>query len=307
MSKRNSQEAKRAARERLRIEREKQAKKEKLRKQLGIGGAIVAVLAIGAGVGFAVTNMSGGGEGDASNWEAAEKVAKEGAGGSAEGVTYQAPANTSGKNGTEIVIGQQNAKHTLAIYEDMRCPICASFEQNVGDTVKKGLDKGDYKASYTFGTFIDRHPSFGGTGSKNALSAMGAALNVGPDAFMAYKEALFSQENHPKESEDEFADDAYLVEVAQEVDALEGNKEFEKAVKDGTFDAWAMRISQTFDDAGIEGTPTLKLDGEQLTVGQGSPPMTPEQFTTLVDQKLAADEGGAGDKDSEKKKDEQKQ
>lgn len=302
MSKRNTQEAKRAARERLRVEREKQAKKEKMRRQLAIAGGIVGVLAIAGGIGFAVTNMSGGGEGDASNWEAAKKVAKQGAGGSADGVSYKAPANASGKNGTEIIIGQKDAEHTLAIYEDMRCPICAAFEQNVGETVKKGIESGDYKASYTFGTFIDDNPTFGGTGSKNALSALGAALNVSPDAFMEYKSALFSKENHPPENEDKFADDAYLVDIAQDVDALKGNKEFEKAVKNGTYDAWAMKISATFDKAGIQGTPTLKLDGVQLKANaQGSPPMTPEQLTQLIDQQLAG--GGSG----EGKKEEQKQ
>jgi protein-disulfide isomerase len=301
MSKRNSQDAKRAARERLRIEREKQAKKEKTRRTLVISGGIVAVLAIAAGIGVAVTNMTGGGgEGDASNWEAATKVAKQGPGGSADGVTYKAPANTSGKSGTEIVIGQKDAGHTLAIYEDMRCPICSAFEQNVGDAVKKGLENGDYQASYTFGTFIDKHPSFSGTGSKNALSALGAALNVSPDAFMAYKEALFSKENHPPENEDKFADDKYLIEVAGDVDALDGNKKFEEAVKSGTFDAWAMKMSNKFNEAGIQGTPTLKLDGEHLTVDGKSPPMTPEQFTMLIEKQTGGDGG-------EKKKEEQKQ
>ncbi len=300
MSKRNSQDAKRAARERLRIEREKQAKKEKLRRQLAVGGGIVAVLAIAGGIGFAVTNLSGG-EGDGSHWETAKKVAKEGAGGSADGVTYKAPENTSGKNGTKIIIGQKDAGHTLAIYEDMRCPVCASFEQNVGETVKKDLEEGKYKVSYTFGTFIDRNPTISGTGSKNALSALGAALNVSPDAFMDYKKALFSKENHPKETEDKFGDDAYLVEIAQEVDALEGNKKFEKAVKNGTYDAWAMNISQKFDDAGIKGTPTLKLDGVHLKANaQGSPPMTPEQFNQLVNQEIGGGKGEKAEKEKQK-------
>ncbi|MFR9757631.1 DsbA family protein [Streptomyces sp. TR06-5] len=300
MSKRNSQEAKRAARERLRIEREKQAKKEKLRRQLAIGGGIVAVLALAGGVGFAVTTLSGGGD-DADHWETAAKVAEKGSGGSIDGVKYQAPANTSGKNGTEIVIGDRNADHTLAIYEDMRCPVCAAFEQNVGKTVQKDIEAGEFKASYTFGTFIDDNPTLAGTGSKNALSALGAALNVGPDAFVGYKEVLFSQKNHPEESEDKFADDAYLVDIAQEVDALKGNTEFEKAVKDGTYDAWAMNVSKKFDDAGIQGTPTLKLDGTQLkATPQGNPPMTPEQFTTLMDQQLGGGKAGQdGSKDQQ--------
>ncbi|THA26888.1 DsbA family protein [Streptomyces sp. RKND-216] len=290
MSKRNSQEAKRAARERLRIEREKQAKKEKMRRTLAISGGIVAVLALAGGIGWAVTNLTGG-EG---HWETAAQVAKEGPGASADGVTYKAPENTLGMGGTDIVIGDESAKHTLAIYEDMRCPVCAGFEQNVGETVKKGMEDGDYKVSYTFGTFIDENPTFSGTGSKNSLSALGAALNESPEAFMAYKEVLFSKDGHPEEADDKFGDDAYLIDLAQKVDGLKGNKEFEKAVENGTYDAWAMKISQQFQDEKIQGTPTLKLDGEKLTVDGQSPPMMPQQFTSLIEEKLGGGDGGSG-------------
>ncbi|MCF6526316.1 thioredoxin domain-containing protein [Streptomyces sp. JJ36] len=312
MSKRNSQEAKRAARERLRIEREKQAKKERMRRQLVVGGSIVGVLAIAAGVGVAVANMNSGGEGDSSNWSAAKKVATKGAGGTAtvdgEKLSYAAPANTSGKNGTDIVIGDKDAQHTLEIYEDMRCPVCAAFEQNTGDVVLKDIEKGKYKASFTFGTFLDgdtdEELSSNGTGSKNALSALGAALNVSPDAFLEYKKVLFSKEDHPAETDDAFADDQHLIDLAQKVDELKGDKKFEKAVKQGTYDSWALNVSQKFRDSGVQGTPTFKLDGTHLKANaQGSPPMTPEQFNTLVDQEIAKSGGkdGGGDEQSDKK------
>lgn len=297
MSKRNSQEAKRAARERLRVEREKQAKKEKLRRQLAVGGSLVAVLAIAAGIGVAVANMnSGGGEGDTSNWSAAQKVAAKGEGGSADAdgrkLTYAAPENTSGKNGTDIVIGKKDAKHTLDVYEDMRCPVCASFEQNTGKVLLKDIEKGKYKASFTFGTFLDGDSgdelSKNGTGSKNALSALGAALNVDPHAFLEYKDALYSKDNHPAETEDAFADDQHLIDIAQEVKELKGNKKFEKAVNEGTFDAWALKVSDKFNASGVSGTPTFKLDGTHLKANaQGSPPMTPEQFNALVNGEIA--------------------
>ncbi|MDX6348218.1 MAG: hypothetical protein QOF84_3008, partial [Streptomyces sp.] len=45
MSKRNSLAAKTAARERLRAERERQAKRDKLRRQILVAGGVVATLA----------------------------------------------------------------------------------------------------------------------------------------------------------------------------------------------------------------------------------------------------------------------
>lgn len=291
MSNRNSQEAKRAARERLRAEREKQAKKDKVRRQVVVGGSIVAVLAVAAGIGVAVSKM-GGPDGP---WAAAAQVADKGADGSmkfdGKTVAYHAPAHTSGTKGLDVVVGDENAKHTLTLYEDMRCPICSQFEQNVGETVQQDVKDGKYKVDFVFGTFLDGDTKDGvgsrGTGSKNALSALGAALDVSPQAFVDYKYALYSKKNHPEETVDSFAKDKKLIDVAQQVDALKDNKKFQTAVKDGKYDAWAMAMSAKFRAAkDVSGTPTTKLDGVVFKNAQGSAPMTPEQFNQLVDQQI---------------------
>ncbi|MER6620533.1 MULTISPECIES: DsbA family protein [unclassified Streptomyces] len=271
MSKRNSQAAKNAARERLRVERERQAKKAKVRRQLIVAASVVGVLAAAGGIGYAVVQAN-----KPDYWESAKdaKLVK--------------PANTSGENGTTVVIGESGAKKTLELYEDPRCPVCASFEQTVGKTIEKDVEDGKYKIRFIGASFLDRGLS--GEGSKNALSALGAALNVGPDAFLAYKSALYSAEYHPEESDDKFADDAYLIKIANTVDALKDNKEFQADVKDGTYDKWALEMSDVFDDTeGVQGTPTLMMDGKKLTGSDGqNAPMTVDEFTTAVDKALKA-------------------
>ncbi|HET6359536.1 DsbA family protein [Streptomyces sp.] len=269
MSARNSQASKAAARERLRQERERQAKKEKTRRQLVVIGSTIVVLAIAGGVGYAVMQAN-----KPSHWESAKDE---------KNVT--APKNTSGENGTTVVIGKASAKKTLELYEDSRCPICANFEQAVGPTVKKDVDAGKYKLKYIGATFIDNADS--GEGSKNALSALGAALNVSPEAFTEYKAALYSAKWHPKETDDKFAKDAYLLEVADTVPALKSNAEFKKNVENGTFDAWAMRMSDAFGKSGVEGTPTLKMNGKKVTAeGTDNPPMTVEQYNAAIAKAL---------------------
>ncbi|OEU97069.1 thioredoxin domain-containing protein [Streptomyces oceani] len=273
MSKRNSQEAKRAARERLRAEQEKQAKRDRTRRQLVVAGSIVAVLAIAAGIGVAVSSLSGDSEGD-TDWAAAkkEKLVK--------------PDNTSGKKGTEVVIGKDSAKKTLRVFEDLRCPACASFEQASGDMLLKDIEEGKYKAQFTMATFIDDMAQ--GTGSKNSLSALGAALNVSEDAFLEYKKALYSKEHHPEESEDKFAEDEYLIKVAKDVKELKGNKSFEKDVKKGTYDRWALEMAKSFKEAGVESTPTFKMDGKEVKDPKApeNPVIMPEQFRSAVDAAL---------------------
>ncbi|WP_046729671.1 thioredoxin domain-containing protein [Streptomyces humi] len=280
MSKRNSAAAKTAARERLRVEREKQAKRAKVKRQVIVACSVVAVLAAAGGIGYAVVQSN-----KPSHWEAVkdEKVV--------------APANTTGTNGTTVVIGKASAKKTLKVYEDPRCPICAQFEQTVGSTVKKDIDDGKFKIQYIGGTFLDGD-SLGkgqigsrGEGSKNAMAAMGAALNVSDEAFLEYKTALYSKKWHPDETQDKFKNDSYLIEVANTVPALKNNKSFQADVKSGKYDAWALAMSKTWDTNkdGVTGTPSFVMNGKILTAdSSGNPPMTVESFNSLVDAALKA-------------------
>ncbi|OQD54698.1 disulfide bond formation protein DsbA [Streptomyces phaeoluteigriseus] len=280
MSKRNSAAAKTAARERLRIERERQAKRAKIKRQVIVACSVVGVLAAAGGIGYAVVQNN-----KPSHWEAVldEKVVP--------------PANTTGDNGTTVVIGKSTAKKTLKLYEDPRCPVCAQFEQTVGSTVEKDFEAGKYKIQFIGGTFLDGDTDEDGKlqvgsrgeGSKNAMSALGAALNVSPEAFLEYKTALYSAKYHPEESDDQFKSDDYLIKVANSVDALKNNTKFQNAVKNGTYDAWALAMSQTFntnkDD--VNGTPSLVMDGKKLTGADGqNAPMTVADFNTAIDGAL---------------------
>ncbi|MFG2567378.1 thioredoxin domain-containing protein [Streptomyces sp. NPDC048567] len=268
MSKRNSQANKSAARERLRAERERQAKKDKARRQVIVGVSVVAVLAVAGGVAYGVKKLN-----EPAYWEAA-KDAK-----------LVAPKNTSGKDGTTVVVGKDTAKKTLKVYEDLRCPICAQLEQTVGPTMKKDIDDGKYKVQFVGATFLDdRIP---GEGSRNALSALGAALNVSPDAFLAYKSALYSAKNHPEEQDDKFKDDSYLIKIADTVDALKGNTAFQKDVKDGTYDKWALTLSDKFNEDGekydFQGTPSLVMDDKKVTGSDGeNAPMSVDEYNTAL-------------------------
>ena len=240
MSKKNNWENKSSARERLKAEREREAKKAKVRRQLLAVAGVVVVLGAAAGVAVAVSNSGGP---DA-------PVVK--------------PANTTGTNGTTVVYGQATAKHTVHLFEDARCPICAGFEQQDGAEVLKGADAGQYKLQYTFGTFLDGNN--GGTGSMHALSAFGAALNVSPKAFIEFHTALYSKANHPDETQDKLSDNAFLFKISDQVPELKKNAAFQKNVKDGKFDAWAKKMSDSFNSSGVTGTPTMQLDGTKFEV-----------------------------------------
>ncbi|GGQ25896.1 thioredoxin domain-containing protein [Streptomyces roseolilacinus] len=277
MSARNSKANKAAARERLREERERQAKRDKMRRQVTVGVSVLAALALAGGIGYAVVQAN-----KPSHWEAAKGVKD-----------VRAPKNTTGENGTTVVIGKPTAKKTLQVFEDSRCPVCAIFEQQVGPVIEKDVEAGKYKLQYVGATFLDgdsmseNRIGTNGEGSKSALSALGAALDVSPDAFMKFKAAMYSTKFHPEESKDELAKDEYLLKIADAVPELKDNKEFEKNVEEGTFDAWALKMSLTFDKSGVTGTPSLKMDGKPVTDANGkNAPMTAAEFTAAMDKAL---------------------
>ncbi|MGW1891993.1 thioredoxin domain-containing protein [Streptomyces sp. NPDC002004] len=271
MSKRNSHEAKTAARDRLRAERERQAKKDKAKRQVVVALSVVGVLAAAGGVGYAVVQAN-----KPAHWEAA-KTAK-----------LVEPGNTTGKDGTTVVLGKPDAKQTLKVYEDPRCPVCSDFEQAVGTTVDKDLKSGKYKIQFIGATFLDRN--LPGEGSRNALSALGAALNVGPDAFIAYKHELYSAKYHPDEREDKLKSDAYLLKIADQVPALKNNAAFRKDVENGTYDRWALEMSKLFDKNkdGVTGTPSFVMNGKKLTGPDGkNAPMNPADYNAAIDKAIA--------------------
>ncbi|MDT0264995.1 thioredoxin domain-containing protein [Streptomyces sp. DSM 44915] len=290
MSKRNTQEAKRAARERLLAEREKQKKKEKVRRQLVVAGSVVGVLAVAGGIGVAVANMdSGGGEGDATDWSAV-RAQLEGEEPAEDETVYpaDAPAHASGDDGLTVLVGDPEAANTVTLFEDPRCPSCAAFEQGVGETIHQDIADGAYNVEYVFGTFLDDR--LGGSGSRNAVSALGAALDVSPEAFQGLHEQLYLAENHPSEQVDDFANDDLLIELAQNVPELEGNAEFEAAVLDSTFAAWALQMSDKFNaDEEVTGTPSAKVNGTVVEVPRDAQSWAAMLSTVLVDDQPADD------------------
>ncbi|BBA96752.1 hypothetical protein RVR_2201 [Actinacidiphila reveromycinica] len=251
MSSRNSKQSKAAARERLRVQREKEAKRAKVRRQVLVAAGVVVVLAAAGGIAVAVNNSNKPG-----HWSAAAKN------------PLVKPANTSGTNGTTITLGDASNKNTVEEWEDMRCPYCAAYEQESGSAVLQGVKDGKYKIVLHMGTFLDTN--LGGTGSKQALSALGAALNVSTDAFEQFHTLLYSKAVHPDETKDTFASPTKLISIAQKVPALKGNTKFSNAVKNGTFDKWALDTSDAFekylDNSSISGTPTVHVNGKNVDV-----------------------------------------
>ncbi|MCQ4042403.1 DsbA family protein [Streptantibioticus rubrisoli] len=275
MSSRNSWQNKQSARERLKTERARQARRSKLRRRLGIGAvAVAAMVAAAAGVVFA-SSASGSDEHD--DWARipADAAAK----------PLKTPRNVAA-DGITVPYGDPRNGRVLAVYEDPRCPICKMFEQADGDEVRALADQGKYRIEYHTATFLDRTEDE--HGSKTALAALGAALDQGGvPKYLAYKKVLF--ENQPEEATDRFADTNYLLDLAAKVPGLK-TPAFEREVREGTFIPWAVKTGKAFNNAKgrdgkpIGGTPSVLLGGARLNVLTQTGPVSPKDFAAEVER-----------------------
>ncbi|MHC0432056.1 DsbA family protein [Streptomyces sp. O3] len=248
-------ESKRTARERLAREREKQKAQERRRRTLIVAAAVVGVLGLAAVIGVIAANTGG------------DKAASG---------PVVAPSGASGDDSLMIPVGEDGASSTLTIWEDFRCPACASFEQAYNPTIDELTEKGQLKVEYHLATIIDGN--FGGRGSLRAGNAAACAQDAGK--FKPYHDVLFA--NQPEESDDAFAENDRLIELAGEVDGLD-TAAFKRCVEDGTHDSWVTKSNEAFREGGFRGTPTVLLDGEDIFSDQQNP-LTPDKLKKMVEE-----------------------
>lgn len=249
-----NREGKRTARERLAAEREKQKAAEKRRRTLIVGASVVCVLGLAAVIGVVAANS-----GDDSS-SASDQVV--------------APKGATGKDDLAIPVGKADAKSTLTVWEDFRCPACKSFEDGFRSTIHELTEAGQLKVEYHTVTLIDGN--MGGSGSLHAGNAAACAQDAGK--FPEYHDVLY--ENQPEETKDTFADNGKLIELAGKVDGLVTGT-FKSCVDDGTHNAWINKSYKAFQAEGHTGTPTVLLNGKNI---MDDKTMTPQKLKQQVQE-----------------------
>ncbi|MGW5865412.1 DsbA family protein [Streptomyces sp. NPDC055239] len=254
MSEKN-REGKRAARDRLAEERERQKSRDKQRRVLIVSAAVVGVLALAAVVGLVAANS--GDDKDTSSGP------------------LSAPKGANGEDQLSIPVGKAGAKSTLTIWEDFRCPACKQFEDTYRKTIHELADSGQLKVEYHLATIIDGN--MGGSGSLRAANAAACAQDVGK--FTEYHDVLY--ENQPAEPDDAFSKNSKLIDLAGKVDGLVTDP-FKKCVDDGKHDSWATKSNKAFQESGLKGTPSVLLDGKNI-FGDQKNPLTPAKLKAKVE------------------------
>ncbi|NDZ70226.1 thioredoxin domain-containing protein [Streptomyces sp. SID10362] len=249
-----NRQGKRSAREKLAAERAKQKSRDKRRRALIVGASVVCVLGLAAVIGVIAANA---GKDDGTESTGPIVV----------------PSGAQGKDGLAIPVGEESAKSKLTIWEDFRCPACKAFELAYRDTIHELTDAGKLKVEYHLATIIDGN--MGGTGSRKAANAAACAQDAGK--FPAYHDVLY--DNQPPETDDAFADEDKLLDLAGKVDGLDTTL-FQECVKNGRHNSWVEKSNKAFQDGGFSGTPTVLLDGKNIYQDRS---MTPAKLKQMVE------------------------
>ncbi|RSS05202.1 thioredoxin domain-containing protein [Streptomyces sp. WAC00469] len=250
-------EAQRTARQRLAAEREKQKAAERRRRTLIVGVTVVCVLALATVIGLIAANA--------------------GKKGTTSSGPVVAPSGAQGKDSLAIPVGEDGAGATLTVWEDFRCPACQGFERVYRPVIHDLTAAGKLRVEYHLVRLIDHN--VGGTGSLRAANAAACAQDAGK--FPAYHDVLF--DDQPKETEDAFASNDKLIQLAAKVPGLD-TPAFRSCVNDGTHDAWVDRSHQAFQDGRFSGTPTVLLGGKNIAQDAS---LTPEKFRQMVEKEAA--------------------
>ena len=168
---------------------------------------------------------------------------------------------------------------TLTLYEDLRDPASATFEQTYKPALDQLLASGTVKLLYREVADVDA--AKGGTGSLNAANALGCAQDAGH--FTAYRKVLLA--NQPAVDTDTFSDKTQLIALSKQVKKLDTDV-FRNCVDSGAHNVWVKDSTSDFASANLGSVPVLTMqvtnqDVAQTVIG-GSAQLTPDKLVAMV-------------------------
>jgi protein-disulfide isomerase len=225
-----------------RAEQEAAAKKAKQRRVVQVLGGVV-ILGLVAAIVVAVINATGGGDDDVA------------------GPTGEVVAPRNITDSGAVVVGAADAPATVEIYYDYMCPACGAFEAVNGDELDRLMGEGVARLELRPISFLDEQ-SEGTRYSTRAANAFATVVDGAPDLTWAFHRALYAEQ--PQEGTEGLSDDDLAV-IATEAGVPDDVVE---RFTEGTFEQWVAAVTVEAFDSGVQGTPTIKINGE---VFEGDP------------------------------------
>lgn len=236
------------AREKARLLREAQERREKRNRALMIGGALAAVALVVFVVWLIVSNGTK---------SAVEKLE-----------AAQVPANTSRTTGAisvgrELAAGSDNGDEVprVDVYLDYTCHYCLQFEDQYADYLDQIAKDGTATVDYHPIGLLDRSGDFSGYSGRSA-SAAGTVAAEDPEHFLDAHRALAAMGQRYIDSQGQ--DEADAATLAAELEKAGVAPEVAKAAGENQYPEWVEATTRQFGRDGFEGTPTILVDGERV-------------------------------------------
>jgi protein-disulfide isomerase len=277
------------AREKARLIREAQLKKDKRNKLLIGWGIVVAVVAILAVVALVVTTTMrqnapiadqgptpangnvNGGITLLANTDVA-KLAPATVDAASVGEPPQAAPAEVVAPGAEAEAGKPVK---VVLYIDFICPVCKNFEAQYNEQLTSLRNEGKISVEYRALGFLDSRSST--NYSSRAANAAACVVNESPEKYAEFVDSLFAKQ--PAEGSAGLSDNE-LKKMATDI----GAKPIDSCVDDKTYRPFVKFTTKQAAAIGVTGTPTVFVDGQQW--GKGASAQTP--FPDFLQAAIAA-------------------
>jgi protein-disulfide isomerase len=168
----------------------------------------------------------------------------------------EAPA--AGESEYGVTIGDPDAPHQVVIYEDFVCPFCGQLEaatqEELADLAADGKVFVDYRPFDLLSGAVGDYPI-------RATNAFAVVLEEsGAEVAKEFHDLLY--EEQPSES-GPFPSDDDLVDLAVEAGADESD--VREGIESLAMEDWVTNATDAASDANVSSTPTVLLDGEEIT------------------------------------------
>jgi len=160
-----------------------------------------------------------------------------------------------------VAIGPEDAPHDVVIYEDFLCPYCGELERASRDDLARLAGEGKVRVEYRPFDLLSRLGDY----PIRATNAFAVVLEKsGPEVAKEFHDLLF--ENQPSEDDPGSVTDDDLVAYAVEAGAVEAD--VRPGIEGLSHRDWVTEATDEAMAAGIQGTPTILLDGEVFQDGR---------------------------------------
>lgn len=181
-------------------------------------------------------------------------------GGSSSNANTSTAATVAAGDGS-VVMGADSAPVKVKVYEDFQCPYCRQLEDQTRDFLSENAAAGKVQVEYRPINLLSQAPY-----SAKAMNAFAAVLAHGTPA-QALKLHNLLYENQPYESDSASVTDADIAKLVAKAGAKGTDVDTALTTTDTAFFAAAQKA---MDDAQIQGTPTVLINGKQVQ-GAGVP------------------------------------